>query len=256
METAPKVQRKPMKDEVFDVLHERILAGEYAPGAWLRQEEIAARLGVSMTPVREALDLLVSSGLAERLPYKGVRILNPAVPDILNSYAVRLLLECAAANAAATNITEEELAELHRLLLRGKALVKLEDMHEERAVSRELHSAIVAASGNPLLHRMYLTVLNTFPDWLLYEHLFRRPELLEDSMVAEYREHRLIVEALDAHQPLVAVQRTIEHVTNRGREMVAYLGISAELLQAKEAEFLPLMMKPQLPEQLLQKESQ
>ncbi len=51
-------------------------------------------------------------------------------------------------------------------------------MPDERALSRELHSAIVAASGNRLLHRTYLTILNTFPDWMLYEHLYRQPELL------------------------------------------------------------------------------
>ena len=67
---AGAVQRKPMKEQVYDVLHENILAGRYAAGAWLRQEEIASQLGVSMTPVREALDLLVSSGLAERVPFR------------------------------------------------------------------------------------------------------------------------------------------------------------------------------------------
>src|SRR5512143_177381 len=88
-------RRKPLKEEVFDVLHERILAGEYPAGQWLRQEEISSRLGVSMTPVREALDLLVSAGLAERVPYRGVRVFKPDVPEILNSYSMRLLLECA-----------------------------------------------------------------------------------------------------------------------------------------------------------------
>ena len=73
------LRRKPLKDEVFDVLHQDILSGKYAAGAWLRQEEIARRLGVSMTPVREALDLLVAAGLAERVAYRGVRILQPSV---------------------------------------------------------------------------------------------------------------------------------------------------------------------------------
>ncbi len=51
-------RRKPLKNEVFDVLHQDILSGKYTAGAWMRQGEVARRLGVSMTPVREALDLL------------------------------------------------------------------------------------------------------------------------------------------------------------------------------------------------------
>jgi len=248
------VRRKPLKEEVFDVLHERILAGEYGAGQWLRQEDISSKLGVSMTPVRKALDLLVSSGLAERVPYRGVRVLKPAAPDILNAYGVRLLLECAATYAAAGHITEAYLARLYGLLEASRPLVRLEDLPRERALSRELHSTIVAAAGNTLLHRIYLTVLNTFPDWMLYEHLFRHPELLRESMRCEYAEHRLVIEALSAHQPELAAQRAIEHVTNRGRELVNFLGIPAEQVRATEDGVLPLFITSGMPQREDQKE--
>jgi DNA-binding GntR family transcriptional regulator len=71
------LQRRSLKEEIFDVLHDKIIAGKVGPGEWLRQEDIASQLGVSMTPVREALDLLVSVGLAERVPYRGVRVPQP-----------------------------------------------------------------------------------------------------------------------------------------------------------------------------------
>lgn len=248
------LRRQPLKAEVFDVLHKRILAGEYAPGQWLRQEEISSQLGVSMTPVREALDLLVSSGLAERVPYRGVRILKPSGPEILDSYELRLLLECAATYAAALSISAQQLAGLHKLLDQGEWLVKLEHLPQERALSRDLHSAIVAAAGNPLLHKIYLTVLNTFPDWMLYEHLFRHPELLEESMHSEHQEHRLIVEALGAHDPQMAVQRTLEHVINRGRELETCLRIPAESVRAREAQVLPLLAGGWLLGQPIEKE--
>lgn len=60
-----ELTHKPLKDEIYDALHRQIIAGKYEPGDWLRQEDIASQMGVSMTPVREALDLLVSKGLAE-----------------------------------------------------------------------------------------------------------------------------------------------------------------------------------------------
>ncbi len=234
-------RRKPLKDEVFDVLHERILAGEYAAGDWLRQEELSSRLGVSMTPVREALDLLVSSGLAERVPYRGVRVLKPETPEILSSYGIRLLLECTATYAAAMHVTSECLDHLHDLLDASKPLIRLEDLPRERVVSRDLHSTIVEAAGNPLPHRLYLTALNTFPDWMLYEHLFRHPELLQESMRCEYQEHRLVIEALEAHEPELAAQRALEHVTNRGRELVTFLGIPEQQLRETEAAVLPFL---------------
>jgi DNA-binding GntR family transcriptional regulator len=235
------VHRKPLKDEVFDVLHARIVEGRYVAGQWLRQVEISSQLGVSMTPVREALDLLVASGLAERVPYRGVRVLQPSEVDILNSYGMRLLLEAAGAYSAALNISSGQLEVLLGLLEESRSLVNLDDMSTERALSRELHSTIVSASGNPLLHKAYLTVLNAFPDWMLYEHLFRHPELLEASIVGEHREHRLIIEALVAHIPPLAVRRTLEHVMNRGQELVSYLGIPLESLRAKERQILPLV---------------
>jgi len=250
-ETAAVI-RKPVKEQVYDVLHENVLAGRFSAGEWLRQEDIAARLGVSMTPVREALDLLVSSGLAERVPYRGVRIRNPSMPDILDAYCMRLLLEGIAAFSAAAKISDAHLAELWELLARGKGLIALSDMPEERALSRELHSAIVAASGNGLLHKTYLTILNTFPDWMLYEHLYRQPELLAESMQTEYREHRLIVEALECRDPGLCVERTIQHMQSRGRELETYLGISAESLRAQEAQVLPLLQG--IREQAIRKE--
>jgi DNA-binding GntR family transcriptional regulator len=239
-ETTP-ILRKPIKDEVFDVLHERIIAGQYAPGEWLRQDDISSQLGISMTPVREALDLLVSAGLAERIPYRGVRVLQPSMQEILDSYGMRLLLESSAIYAAAFNISHEQVRQLEKILDQSKLLVKLKDISRERVLSRELHGAVVLASGNALLHKMYLTVLNTFPDWMLYEYLFRHPELLNSSMSNEYREHRAIVAALSERQPELAVQRTIDHITNRGRELEDYLGIPKDLVRIQESRVLPML---------------
>jgi DNA-binding GntR family transcriptional regulator len=234
------VIRRPIKEEIYDVLHAGILAGQYRAGAWLRQDDIAGRLGVSMTPVREALDLLVSSGLAERVPYKGVRLIEPSPADIIQSYTVRLLLEGFAALEAAPRISADDHAALCKILETAKPLVHLGDLPKERMLSRELHSRIVASTGNRLLHRMYLTALNSFPDWMLYEHLYRQPDLLTESMEREFAEHRGIVEALVIHDTGLAVRRSLDHVKKRGQEISEYLGVSAKDLMASEACVLPL----------------
>ena len=249
------VNRKPLKDEVFDVLHSRIIAGEYAAGSWLRQEEISSHLGVSMTPVREALDLLVSTGLAERVPYRGVRVLAPSSREILNSYGLRLLLEPTATYAAAVNASAEQVLQLRAILAESKELVTLDDMSRLRVLSRELHGGLVAASGNPLLHRSYVTALNTFPDWMLFEYLFRHPEILAESMREEYEEHAGIVEAVAGHNPALAAGCTIDHILNRGKELHTYLGIAYEEIRAAEDQVLPLLSKTIFPKHLFEEES-
>ena len=102
-----------------------------------------------MTPVREALDLLVSAGLAERIPYRGVRVLQPSVQEIVDSIcdapAFGMFMPV---YAAALNISPKEISRLEMILDQSKLLVKLKDMSRERVLSRELHGAIVAASGN------------------------------------------------------------------------------------------------------------
>ncbi len=236
------LHRKPLKEDIFDFLQERIIAGLYPPGEWLRQEDISSQLGVSMTPVREALDMLVSAGLAERVPYRGVRVLQASQEEIVDAYALRLVLECIAAHAAALQATESQVAKLRTILDQSHPLVSLKDMPRARFLNRELHQSIVSIAGNAFLYRSYLTALNTFPDWMLYEYMFRHPELLQESISTEYREHLAIVESLSARDPHAAVTKTLDHLTNRGRELEVFLGIPKDLIQQKEQQVIPLLL--------------
>ena len=246
MQSAPNhIRKKPLKDEVFDFLHQDVLSGKFAAGSWLRQEEIATRLGVSMTPVREALDLLVAAGLAQRVAYRGVRILEPTGQEILDAYEMRLILEGLAARTAAQCITAAQLAALRALVDEGDQLGALEELPREREVSRQLHLTIVAASGNTLLARTYEQVLRAFPDWMLYEHLYRQPELLEASIRDEHREHRLIIEALAQGDEDAAQSHALAHIVHRGLELERYLGIPGPALRSREsraAHFLPQLL--------------
>jgi DNA-binding GntR family transcriptional regulator len=190
------IQKRPLKEDISDVLHEKIISGVYKPGDWLRQEDIATQLGVSMTPVREALDLLVSAGLAERVPYRGVRVREMSIKDVVEAYGLRLVLDALIAQEAARNITPEQVAALERMLAETKKYDTLNAVSLERKSSREFHWAIAEATENDLLIKLYAMVSNAFPDWLLYEALFRYPELVADSMASTDNEHAAIVDAL------------------------------------------------------------
>jgi DNA-binding GntR family transcriptional regulator len=237
------VQRKTLKDEIFDVLNKRIIAGKYAPGEWLRQEEIASQLGVSQTPVREALDLLVSAGLAERVPYTGVHVAQLSIDEIIDSYGMRLMLEPAATRWAATLIQQDQVDGLYRILDEMKSHETLNDMSTQRQLSREFHLSIVNASHNALMVRVYQVVANAFPDWMMYEVMYRRPELLEESLAQEYAEHRAVVDALAARKPEMAAQKAMEHVLHLGRDLDSLLQIPGELIKEKERQAL-VFIKP------------
>jgi DNA-binding GntR family transcriptional regulator len=237
------LQKRPLKEDIFDVLHEKIISGIYKPGDWLRQEEIATQLGVSMTPVREGLDLLVSAGLAERVPYRGVRVREMSTKDVVEAYGMRLILEAIIAREAAKNITPEQLLRLENVLEEMKKHETLKEVSSERKSSREFHSAIAEATKNDLLVKLYAVVANAFPDWLLYEALFRYPELIADSMASTYKEHVAIVEALKKGDAEAAAQKSIEHLMESGKWLEEYLDIPAELLREKEEQVSSLMKK-------------
>jgi Transcriptional regulators len=237
------IQKRPLKEDIFDVLHEKIISGTYKPGDWLRQDDIATQLGVSMTPVREALDLLVSTGLAERVPYRGVRVRETSTKDVVEAYGLRLVLEVVIAQEAARKITREQVSGLERTIEEMKKHDSLKDMSYARQLSREFHSAIAEATTNDLLIKVYSVVANAFPDWLLYEALFRKPEILAKSMSDTHREHIAMVGALKERDGDLAAQKFIEHVMESGRWLEEYLDIPAEFLREKEEQALFLLKK-------------
>jgi DNA-binding GntR family transcriptional regulator len=239
-----ELSHKPLKEEIYDALHRQIIAGKYGPGDWLRQEDIATLMGVSMTPVREALDLLVSTGLAERVPYRGVRVREMSAKDIADAYGLRLILEALTAREAAIHITPEKISSLEKIITEMKKQVKLNEMPQERQLSREFHSMIAEASGNDLLVKLYAVVANAFPDWLLYEAVFRKPELLAGSVTQTYEEHAAIMDALKKGDPEKAAQKSMDHILDSGKWLKKYLNIPEDLLREKEEVAILMIKKP------------
>lgn len=86
--------------------------------------------------------------------------------------------------------------------------------------------------------RLYDIVSHQFPDWMLYEYMFRHPELLQPSLTREFHEHKAILEAISAKNTELAAKHVIVHIKNLGEELVSYLGISQDLLTEKEEQML------------------
>jgi DNA-binding GntR family transcriptional regulator len=228
------LRKKSLRDEVYELLHNRIVSGKFAPGEWLRQEEIASQLGVSQTPVREALDLLVSNGLAEREPYRGVHVISLSQREIVEAYGMRLVLETLIARLAACNRTPEQLSAMRELLNASENLTELENMPELRGVNKALHKQVALASGNALLASLYEITANKFPDWMLYEYMFRRPEILQSTLAKEHTEHQTLISAIAEQNPDNAARAAARHVRELGEQLETFLGVSRELLDEAE----------------------
>ena len=231
--------------EVRDRLRGWILERSGAPGDRLVEADLAARFGVSKTPVREALDLLVASGLAERVPYRGVRVREIVMKDVVEAYGLRLYLEVIIAQEAARNITPEQVSSLEGTILEMKKHDSLKEMSMARKLSREFHATIAGIAKNELLVKLYAVVANAFPDWILYEAMFRKPEILADSMRSMHEEHVRIVDALKKRDGLKAALFSVEHVMESGRWLEKYLvpPVPADRLREKEEYVLSLLRK-------------
>ena len=107
----------------------------------------------------------------------------------------------------------------------------------QRSLNSEFHTSLIKASGNSLMIKIHTIVINRFPDWMLYEYMFRHPELLEENLIREYREHKAIVAALAQHDVKESKLKTTDHFVNLGRELTDFLGIKEELLLEKEIKY-------------------
>jgi DNA-binding GntR family transcriptional regulator len=162
--------------------------------------------------------------------------------EIADAYGMRLILEALAAREAALHITPEQIASLEKIIAEIKKHVKLNEMPLERQLSGEFHSIIAEASGNTLLTKLYATVSNAFPDWLLYEAIYRKPEILIDSLSQTCEEFKAILEALKKGDADQAAEKTMDHVLDSGKWMEEYLNIPPELLREQE-ELAKFMIK-------------
>jgi DNA-binding GntR family transcriptional regulator len=239
------LRKRSLSDEVYEFLYRKIIAGKFSAGDWLRQEDISTQLGVSQTPVREALDRLVASGLAERVPFRGVRVPKLEPKEIVDAFIMRLVLENLASLLTAKVIQPEEVKHLTEIIEQTSNLLSLEDMSTLRQLNKEFHTRMVDAAGSPLLSKLYEMVTNSFPDWMLYEYMFRHPEFLQTNLKREYLEHKAIVEALASNDPQAASNQVTNHIKNLGDELEMYLDISRESIQQIENLIEPMISSHQ-----------
>ncbi len=179
-------------DQVYAALRERIASGALARGARVHQEDVAAELGVSRTPVREALRRLAAEGLVEMHTNRGARVADIDRGGMRAAYEARLVLEPAAARLAATRRPQEPLARMAGAIAAQRR--SLRSVARSFEANRAFHLSLVAASGNEFLLRFAELLWVARIGAAIYERQLRAHERL----LLDIAEHEQILDAVRA----------------------------------------------------------
>ena len=199
----------PLRDVVFNTLREAILKGELKPGERLMELQLAAKLGVSRTPIREAIRMLEQEGLAVTIPRKGAEVAKMTEKDMEDVLQIREALDELAAKIACEQISEEQLEELVATMHEFEESTKTDNVKKIAEADVKFHDIIYQSTGNPKLVNM----LNN-----LREQMYRyRVEYLKDenNYPTLMKEHKDIVEGLVRKNKMQVTATMHQHVKNQ-----------------------------------------
>ncbi len=200
---------QPLRDVIFETLRKAIVSGDIKPGERLMEVSLANQMGVSRTPVREAIRRLEAEGLVTMIPRKGTHVSELSVKDIMDVLEVRTVLDKLATDLAAKRMQPSQLKALESVHKQYIACVEKENMEGAVKKDVEFHDIIYAASGNPRL----VAVAGS-----LREHVYRfRVIYMSGSLIAEnvLNEHEEILAALKEAQNNIASNLAEKHIRNQ-----------------------------------------
>ncbi len=220
-------------DRTYQAIRDAILSRVFAPGSKLTVDVVAKRLGVSRTPVKEALVRLEREGLVRMVPRHGAFVATLAPEEVLEIYDLREVLEGLAARKAAQRVTRQHLARLATLLRKTEAHAAAGDLTLYSDVDLLFHQTIREASGSP---RLIDTLENLRGQVrLLMSTSIVLPGRLEKSV----QEHRRIYEALKRRDPEAAEEAARAHMRASREAMASYL--SQQPLPGSRSQTLPTL---------------
>lgn len=199
----------PLRDVVFNTLREAILRGDLKPGERLMELQLASQLGVSRTPIREAIRMLEQEGLAVTMPRKGAEVAKMTLKGMEDVLEIRAALDELASQLACERITEQQLTRLEEKKKAFEKSIKTGNVKLIAEADESFHDVIYEATGNPKLVNM----LNN-----LREQIYRyRVEYLKDEKKYPIliKEHESIYHALLNHNKEEARLSIGEHVENQ-----------------------------------------
>lgn len=199
----------PLRDVVFNTLRQAILRGELKPGERLMEIQLANKLGVSRTPIREAIRKLELEGLVLMIPRKGAEVADITEKSLKDVLEVRRALEELSVKLTCDRITKEEIKELEQAAENFRKTLKSKDITEIAEADVRFHDVIYTATKNQKL----IQLLNN-----LHEQMYRyRIEYLKDEEVYPklLKEHKEIIERISKGEKEAAARMVCEHIDNQ-----------------------------------------
>ncbi len=212
---ADAVAFRTKQDLVIRFLKEGVLRGDLKPGDRLRQDEIAKSLGLSQTPVREALLQLSAQGLVVKDPHKGAYVAKVDLADLEQLYGVRSLLESEGARLGVARLGKAEIRVLRGLVQRMQEALRAGDLAALREADERFHMALYRASGNERLAQLIVQMWSSFPRYLLW--------LVPDRPKQSLKEHAAILRAATRGDAEGAARAVAQHLRSALESLRRYL---------------------------------
>jgi DNA-binding GntR family transcriptional regulator len=227
-----------LHDEILTRLRDHIVEGNIPDGGRVPERQLCEMLGISRTPLREALKVLAAEGLIELLPNRGARVRQLSERDLAELFDVMGGLEALAGRLACENISDSEIAEIERLHYEMYGCYLHRDMHGYFHINQSIHQKIVEASRNATLLSTYASFAGRIRRIRYSANFARKRERWGEAM----REHEAILEALRRRAGSELADILFAHLRNKRAAAVEHLTQAEDRLLPTEVVSDPTVM--------------
>lgn len=214
----PESDSRLLREVAYDRLKDAIRHADVPPGKPLSENSISKLLGISRTPVREALQMLSQEGLVEIVPGRGVTVAARSFRQILDVLHIRFILEPDLTRLAAENISQDQMETLWGSLQKMEKAVEDEDRSSWSIADTVWHDTLSEACPNQLLGELVLQMRNRIHRYANIEHKLRMRQLRNGTA-----EHRTIVEAIASGDPEAAAVAMRDHLESLRKNLFDHL---------------------------------
>ncbi len=218
----------PLRDVVFNTLRKAILTGRLKPGERLMEVHLAKQLGVSRTPIREAIRKLELEGLVTMVPRRGAEVAGITEKSLRDVLEVRRALDVLSVELACERITEEGIGRLFQACRVFEAATKEKDAAVIAKADVALHDIIVEAAGNQRLRQL---VNNLAEQMYRYRFVYIQEESQHDMLVAEHKE---IYESIASRDKQRGAKAAGVHIDNQEKAVIRQIRMENESFLNKQ----------------------
>lgn len=206
-----------IRGQVYELLKQSICDGDYKPGQWLQEKELAEQFSISRSPVREALRQLASDGLVVDVPNKGVFVREFTAQDMEDIFDLRVMMENYAIEKTAQHLNDDAKERLTHCLHELEDAYAKDDLKRYIEIDRGLHDLFVELSGNSLLAITYERIRTMIQQFRVYS--LSSKDRLDGSLT----EHREIIQCLMDHRIPEAQEINSRHLQLAKERIIIYL---------------------------------